>query len=396
MQASILTGLFSRMLPPDIDCPGTDCTWHNVTTLGICSSCQDVKQQVQMSCSTPFADGTTEGDLTWAGCNYTIDGNIKLAATWGGYEQYVESTLWNSTAMDLSSYFNDNYRYPPPFPPNKLRPELTAFASIKFRQGSYQSTLGTPAPQEAPPSEAYICGFEICAKTYDDISTGGTKPSLSPPHETQLLFKGVGPNMTDGRSLLELVPNNSAYIAPDTTFSVNQADYVTLGAYLTQLFTSGYESNQYLFRGPGGARLTGLVSPGVGRVLFESKNLTLTMQNVATSMTEYMRTSANSTTVTGQARVSKTFIHVNWGWLALPIALMVLTLVLLIVVILLTHRTKVTPWKSSALAMLFHDLDGWDRDSLGMRNHHLLHDSAKGMKARLYDGAGRLAFVKDD
>ncbi|KAK8062822.1 hypothetical protein PG997_014919 [Apiospora hydei] len=52
-------------------------------------------------------------------------------------------------------------------------------------------------------------------------------------------------------------------------------------------------------------------------------------------MTNSMRNSQNNfTTADGTAFVQETYIHIEWKWLALPIAVSVLSLVLLITVMI--------------------------------------------------------------
>lgn len=95
---------------------------------------------------------------------------------------------------------------------------------------------------------------------------------------------------------------------------------------------------------------------------------------------------------------------------------MVMTLVVLVVMIVQTQKRGVVPWKSSALALLFHGLEGW-KGGPGSRAENMgdLERVARRMRGRLagdgweaggegrrgrlgmaegVDVGGRLAFVK--
>jgi len=99
--------------------------------------------------------------------------------------------------------------------------------------------------------------------------------------------------------------------------------------------------------------------------------------------------------ITGQVLLADTCIDVRWTWIALPVAVSLLTLVLLIWTILLdTAMRDRSGWKSSALPVLFHGLDS---SNVTTRDHlHSMKEmevEAKGMWVRLdksVDGELRL------
>ena len=55
--------------------------------------------------------------------------------------------------------------------------------------------------------------------------------------------------------------------------------------------------------------------------------------------------------------------EVEWGWLAFPIVVVVVSLVFLVTTIILNRQDEV--WKSSVLAMMYHSFGDDDRKSLG-------------------------------
>jgi hypothetical protein len=56
--------------------------------------------------------------------------------------------------------------------------------------------------------------------------------------------------------------------------------------------------------------------------------------------------------VTGQSLEQITVYRIEWGWIALPVCVLVGSLVQLILVIFQTRRTRTPIWKTSSLAIL--------------------------------------------
>ena len=139
---------------------------------------------------------------------------------------------------------------------------------------------------------------------------------------------------------------------------------VTMGSYITRLFNSyfvkAYDAAQ--IDGPqfwGNSFQTDLFSNTEALLgLVMSTDLNATMRRLTESLTETIRTRPNSTSVIGQALVSKSFIQLRWAWLALPLMLLTMTCALLIVVAVNSYSNNVTPWKDDPLALLFHSVNG--------------------------------------
>ena len=93
-------------------------------------------------------------------------------------------------------------------------------------------------------------------------------------------------------------------------------------------------------------------------------SITHTMENVAESITIYMRQHGNSNyskSVSGSATTAATCIAVRWEWLAFPAVVVTVTSMFLIATLLKTELDKKDTtyrgWKSSVLPLVFH---GWD------------------------------------
>lgn len=75
-------------------------------------------------------------------------------------------------------------------------------------------------------------------------------------------------------------------------------------------------------------------------------------------MTNAIRASGGAVPVLGTAFELRTFVHIRWGWIALPVIVVLMTGAFLVAAMMTSRTTKTKLWKSSALAMLFHGLDG--------------------------------------
>lgn len=105
------------------------------------------------------------------------------------------------------------------------------------------------------------------------------------------------------------------------------------------------------------------------------------MSNVAASLTLAFQNSSNLT-VTGSEGHIEQFVQVDWVWLTLPVAIVVLGNAFLAFVIIETKKTKVQIWKDSTLAMIYHGYNG-DAQELGnIEQISAMEKHAKGFKVR--------------
>jgi len=103
---------------------------------------------------------------------------------------------------------------------------------------------------------------------------------------------------------------------------------------------------------------------------------------LAQSMTNSFRSSGGAVPVPGAAFEAESYVHVRWGWIALPVAVVLLTAFFLAAAIFRSRRSGLRLWKSNALAMLYHGLDGETRSQCRERN------SLKGVLVRLNEELG--------
>lgn len=116
-----------------------------------------------------------------------------------------------------------------------------------------------------------------------------------------------------------------------------------------------------------------------------STNISATMDRVAEAMTNTFRDRSNLT-IQGQSGIMELYIRVSWLWLALPVFSSILGKVILISVMTMTRKHKLPVWKTSELALLFHDLDFSLPDTVKMHKASEMEEVAMGLQVRLRQG----------
>lgn len=84
-------------------------------------------------------------------------------------------------------------------------------------------------------------------------------------------------------------------------------------------------------------------------------NLSLTLENIAAALTSYGLSTSNLT-VPGKAFLPQSYVRVRWQWIALPALLELASLVLFLSTVVYSRRIGVPIWKSSLLAVCYHDI----------------------------------------
>lgn len=97
-------------------------------------------------------------------------------------------------------------------------------------------------------------------------------------------------------------------------------------------------------------------SSDLSNFFYTELNFTTAMDNIATSVSSYMRSLSNDT-VTGQSQSIETNIRVKWAWISFPAALVFGGVLLLLFAISETSKKGVEVWKYSCLPLLFHSVN---------------------------------------
>jgi len=167
-------------------------------------------------------------------------------------------------------------------------------------------------------------------------------------------------------------------------FWVNLQDGINIENAINSILTTSFET---------------ISKPGddSARALFRADSFPHTMDRIARSMTNSIRTGPNQTEAHGSVQVAEQHIHVRWLWMIMPASLVLLSVGFLATSMACTIRQP-RVWKSSALPSLYHGLSGWDDMELCKASVTDMRQAARNMWADLRnneDGNLKLVRAKD-
>ncbi|KAJ4420296.1 hypothetical protein N0V85_000645 [Neurospora sp. IMI 360204] len=131
---------------------------------------------------------------------------------------------------------------------------------------------------------------------------------------------------------------------------------------------------------------TGNGSPVAGAIA-KSTNLSTTFDNVARSMTAWIRENEGVWVTESSTKKWVFRFRIRWPFVTVPVAVMVASALYLGLTIWQTRRNGVEPWKEDAFAAIAHGLDQESRAKIGQAERvGLRNEAAMGMKVRLRQG----------
>ena len=118
-----------------------------------------------------------------------------------------------------------------------------------------------------------------------------------------------------------------------------------------------------------------------------SSNISMTMDNIATALTNYVRDSS-SITVVGQAGQVQIYVQVIWPWIILPAFLVVAGTGFLMLAMLETKRRGACIWKTSELSLLFHGLKDLDQELHALHPLSEMEHAASEIRVKMVKTSG--------
>ena len=361
-----MNGIFAPDAPIQFSCSSGNCNWNQFQSLGACSSCSNVTANTIQSCYTVRGDSSD-----YNSCNYTTPSGLALQLN-TSHEEY---------GLETGTLFSINASKPDDVA------GLVKYAAINLTYIG-MNNLSSSLDQQTGGWEATECSLSWCVKTYENTTVVNGTLNLKPSSTVELTAGNVLRDSTGTVTAIQefVVSQNETNFSGNRSFYININGYQTLTLYLVDILTT---SRSIVSDVSGGS---GTEDSNIGIAIYAAGNLTNSSANIATSMTNAIRTTGNSTSTLGQTITSELYIYVHWWWLALPLATFVLATALLVVLILLTERQRGPLWKESALALLFHGLEGLDVDKLDMYTPASMDEAAKSMRVKLRRNDG-LKFV---
>ena len=343
MKAAIYNGIFGPDVPMRPFCPSGDCSWKTpYSSLAVCHSCEDISTQAQVTMDGP-------------NCTASLPNGMVL-----------RNGQWN-THYNISSMALLNRTDP--------RPIITNMISL-------QNEPKAPACGDIANVKATSCTLQFCVKSFNGTYQGDAFKeeqlgSFTNDSSTRIVF-------ADGADDLYLFPppaSNASTLSQNMTFAAAGSSLKALQQHFMVLFNgtasqsavtgatyfSGSTPLSPMQAGSSAAGLNSLQSD-VTQAFFDTKNVTDLMRNLASTMTQGIRTANGikktggedaawgAPTELGEAKgiiwIGVPYVNVRWPWVTLLIALDLLTLKFLILTALNSSAGQAPPWKSKALPVL--------------------------------------------
>jgi hypothetical protein len=390
-------------------CPSNNCEWAPFDTLGICSQCEDVSDLLTFGClaesgswrntgnyTIPPLDGPPPPPAQVTSCGWFINATGPEPMLMTGYtttsnhsSKVPGEALWmrmiNLHTPPLNhTYWNGSYRF------KNTLDTLPIFDFMIAASPDVASVYADKPPQAAE------CVLRWCTKT---ISASVVDGNYTETVLSTFTNDTVQPNPFLDAWLrnrdLDAYTANISITPPGSrdTYSVsNKVVFQTIvpfSSFVPSYFTSDNISatptvRQYEMAGVFTSQFQAIdtnrwVTP---------RNLSAYVENIATAMTNVIRTYPNSSEPVFGYGGLETYIHIQWGWFCLPLIVLFSTLFVLVATICKgSSQEQGGLWKTSTLAILLHGLDAKTRQDFGDSwSTHEMKAKAREMSVTLRPG----------
>lgn len=371
---TIVDALGAYIPPAPVFCPSDDCRWPTFQTLGVCSECKDVSKYLSFACLDEPGDwkanrartGNQTQCLATKSCGFFLNATSKSPMMMTGYNIGDDGSPGEALAARIIGLhdFDSNEKF---WDGSLLFKDtnvpLTDFITAGIPDGVSPYSNFTP--------QALECVFKWCVKTIESTFINGdltekviaTFQNNSQPDDDYFYFD---PSINSLRHHY----HNESIIPPggSTEFTVHNDTSLEFALAITTIIpaslTTPNESSQYVLKyqvqtgKPTRAIFTNFTA------LRPPSNVAANMERLAVALTDVMRSNPNTTEPVFGTGSFEVFIHVRFGWLALPLVVVVATLGFLIGTIRKASRANAGIWKTSSLATLMHGLS-WDAKMSG-------------------------------
>lgn len=347
-----------------------------MTTLGVCSKCVDVTQQTQVECKNQTYSEYQGNPLQFRYCYYRLPGSPgnPLSVNVEAPNPTVNISV-NPPPIGIVNMtdVNDGDLLTTVMRMGIVRWDRVAEAEAAAgAQGNSTSWLDTMTAQE--------CAFSLCPWSFTDWSYANG--ALKPGSTTQSKFHQPDAELDFGAPEALVFNATDPEFPGNQTFTMSGNDRSAIMITLNSLWD---------------ASTGGTASLQLWDSLHEAnRNISTTLEAMATGMTYNMMNGPNATSALGQVFETQTFIYVHWAWLSLAIITVVVSAAILVFTIVKTRAAHQRAWKSSLVPLLYADLtssptevrkDSWGEEHKAKRMERirtgLVGPSALGARAGL-------------
>lgn len=359
MEGAIFRGIYNTTSTMPFSCP-TNCTWNDFyISLGVQSRCVNVTAET-LANRTHIPDPTrniSSPELPWIGDSIVM-------TTPRGLEMHYNSSTEHYTVVDVvGKQLYKHIEYMPngnegsyTRPPGPYSPEFALIGVLRTINVGDMWNYGEN--RKEPPkwfeigtniTEIFECSLRFVAHNYTSgISSNGSEIHIN---NTKVipLADGMFHEYDDTRGIF--FPNETYFATFNTPqlpkFSISIPDLGALGS---------------LFTGPrfSGGTFDGSKAPpasGLG-VALKNANITATFEQLARSMTHQLHSGGYQGAQVKQGKGDKhdIFVRVVWVWFTVPVLIHLAASLLLLRTMFHACDSGRELWKSSAVALLYHEV----------------------------------------
>lgn len=386
MQSAILYGLDQPLKnvvqQGAFNCPTGNCTWPTYESLAICNSCVDVTDKLErhvtniglsalLATDNPAAMVTFGGNTAFRLPNglfiendngWVYNEDINEGANDDIYGAVMMTTLGTGNASKTVSM-------------QDLDTLIWAMSMIRVTQDPTNSSAAWPDL----PHSAMECALHYCINSYSAEVKGGilqenatkVEDAVRAPDswEPQAFYSNVSDEVRSSIAFSNywsaIIRTDLSLISPanNTRYNISQSAVDGIGSYFGSTFASDLQvfamSDDNSTGQLNGYYMTsGQVqyTPSTMQVLFSAEDLNDTFTSLAVSMSNALRDGSDASfngadrELLGEKGVVTTFYEIQWPWLSLHCASLVLGV--LFFVLTLARNRSAPVWKSSSLAVM--------------------------------------------
>ena len=361
-------------------CTTGNCTWPAYTTAAVCNVCNDVSDHVKVQ--RGIGDGGANVPLlsnVMMIVRYTafILPGLNLSNANGAINRPLKGvrTGLEPTLLTANTTFD-------PLETISFQDLSTMILSFKVMRASEEWMQGKVAWNASNPT-ATECALYFCANQYKaesqngqiretrlnswairDVQSYQANPNAStvtPGPEVDAWVASMGNTLYDTlvpRYDLRLhTPLDESDESNPQSFNISYAYIRTLGSYLGDL-SAAPEDIKLMAYPTWDNSMTPLVN-----ALWESQNLTQTFEHIALSMTNQVRNTAGSASISNIGQAPGTthkwelHVRVRWTYLVFPASIIAIGVFYVLLTIVESTRLHMPVWKESALPSLLHGLN---------------------------------------
>lgn len=383
-----------------LTCPSSNCTWPSYDTLGMCSKCVEMPKLLDFACVYTTVDWTSTLNATVSSypnttvCGYFLNSTSENRVLMSGYMvdgkgKPIGETLLMRTLPLLSNPFRDPLWGDGSLNFKDIRNPLVDFL--------ISSTADASDVHANKPPLIHECVITWCVKTIQSSyyvgtyteevtatllnTTSGPVPWLTTAEEDFFETSYLENVTIAAPSTGENFSRWGWGVSNDTMFQT-----VLIFDRLFPAFTTiGNDSDDAIRWRTGAPDEVRTKRPEINPWLLPN-NITHHVERLVQAMTNVIRSSSSSELITGTAFDNEVYVRVRWGWLSLPLGLLLLSCVFLLATVIKSgiEKDQVSIRKNSAIATLLYGFPEHYQKKLAKNNTQgTPRAKAKNLKVRL-------------